>query len=60
VYGWCLGYVVCLGKIDLPMNPSWIKLCKALIPCDKLKENKMMKKELLHEGLGNLLVFFLK
>jgi len=51
---------VCLGKIDLPMNPSWIKLCKALIPCDKLKENKMMKKELLHEGLGNLLVFFLK
>jgi len=51
---------VCLGRIDPPMNPSWIKLCKALIPCNKLKENKMMKRELLHEESGNLLAFFLK
>jgi hypothetical protein len=43
---------------DWSSNESFMD--KALIPCDKLKENKMMKKELLHEGLGNLLVFFLK
>jgi len=42
---------VCLGKIGLSMNPSWIKLSNALIPCNKMEEEiKDEERELLHEG----------
>jgi len=49
--------MVCLGKIDLPMKPPWIKLSIALIPCNKLKEKVHDEESFYTKDLRSLFAF---